>query len=109
MPKLNKKNTSLELLFNIFKKEGRELGAIEIKQLYPDETRLITKSWDNTNIKRVIRKARQVLAYKWDEIEAAAVKIAPPPPPPPVVEEEIEEVADPLEALRSASQEEEDE
>lgn len=90
---MSKKQKAMDNIFECFKKEGRELGIMETKRLYPRELSDLRKASFGSNVRVLFSRMRKIYADRWHEIYDKEV-----------VHEKVSKPAqDPLEKLRVAT------
>jgi len=97
---MSRKKQAMDLLFDCFVREGRELGYLQAQRLYPREMANIRKVAAGSNVRILFSRMRKIYADRWHEIYDKKVNI--------VREKPVEEVSEPtpLERLRVASRKE---
>ena len=103
---MSKRTEAYEAIFEIYKKEGREVPLREFKAKYRDETKQLSRYHSGT-LSSGFRRVKRLYRNRWDEIGAPVAQAKPivePKVEEPKVEEPKEELT-PLEKLRQGSSE----
>lgn len=98
---MSRKQDAMNLLFDCFVKEGKEMGIMELKRKYPRELANVRRAAAGSNVRVLFTRMRRIYADRWHEIydknivhEEPAVEEVPEPSP--------------LERLRMASRKEDE-
>lgn len=106
---MSRKKQAMDILFDCFVKEGRELGIMEAKRLYPRELSNVRKVAAGSNMRVLFSRMRRVYADRWHEIyDKNIVHEEPKKVEPKKVEPKkvSEPVLSPLEELRTVTRKE---
>jgi len=93
---MSRRKEALDRLFDCFVKEGRPLGVMETKRLYPTILGNLKKVSIDTDVRRIFNRMRKIYAHRWHEIyDKGVVHVKP--------EEASKPAKSPLEALKAAT------
>jgi hypothetical protein len=106
---MSRRARAFEAVFEIYKKEGRELRVRELREKYPAEAAELRRAY-NGQLNKAIKKLRKVYLKRWNEITGVIVhpepivKIEEPKVEAKVEEPKVEEPEDltPLDRLKKA-------
>ena len=70
---------STEPLFNVYLKEGRELGVRELSKRYPSELRSAGRALRTRDVRLICRKVKKLYRDRWNEIYGYSLGIVTEP------------------------------
>lgn len=95
---MQRKKKAFDALFDCYVQEGKELGIMEAKRMYPRVLTEIRKATPGTDLRVVFSRMRKIYADRWHEIYDKKVNVVHEEP-----KKVSEPVRDPLEKLRTVS------
>lgn len=70
-----RRKQAFDALFDCYKKEGRELGIMELNKLYPREVAYLKKVSYGSDVRVLLSRMRKIYASRWHEIYDGSLNI----------------------------------
>lgn len=96
---MSRRLNAFNALFDCYKREGKELGLMELKRKYPREVANLRKVSAGSDINKLLSRMKNIYADRWHEIFENKINIVHEKP----VKQVSEPNLSPLERLKKVS------